>query len=1149
MRKVLSGLTLAGLLLLAAPPAALAQDGAQAVFAANDQAVAANAEGRMADAIKRGREALELSLEEFGADSMNTVTITANLGNYLMAAGDLAGARPLFQSVLAGYRQLQGEDASGTISAQYDLAELTRQQGRLAEALMLFTDMLERSDRVLGPEDGLTILAANGLGITHLALGDFDAAAPLLRRVIALEVIAGPQVISAALGNLAELERLRGNYVEAEQLLLRILPNEMSNPDDLSPDDLVTLQSLAAVRLAQGKFAEAESLFHRSGDAAQKLLGAGHPLVLQFRGNHAALLIAIGRALEAERLLSETRTAAQAALGADHPTTLLVANNLATVYRDQGRFSEAESLFKDLLEKRERVLGFDHPDTLETAGNLAVVYIDEERYALAGPLLRRSVPAAEAKLGPDHASTLTQLGNLAVVLARTDRLSEAERLYLHMLEAYVRTLGENHPRALTTTGNLARVLARQGRVEEAAPLYRAAFDGAERALGMQHPQTIAAATNYADYLGDTGNGAEADAIYARGLKANVATFGPDHPVTTNIAAFLALLRLREGQAAQAVEPARLAASGLRARRDLRQKGNRSSAGEETKELRDNMLHALLADADWAAGNRDAEGVAEAFIALQDAMAGITDEAVARMAVRRFAELRGRGLAELTRENDELVVAWQAADAAFSASLARTGPAALAQRDEIRRELTRIEARRSKIEMRIGAEFPEYFALTRNAAIGLKDLQSVLAPDEAVLLLVPTPLGTHSMALTRDGGRWFRSDVNAADMAQAVERLLWDVGANVDVPPEVEIDWEEEGGPGYPFDRTTAYNIYRQLIEPVNEALAGKRHVFVTAAGSLSSLPLSLLVTAPPEGTDGDPVALRATRWFGDAHALTQIPSVQSLLFLRAAERVGGPSEGSFLGFGDPALGGKGMERSAKRGSGRGARGIPQAAAIYGEFHRGEERRLADPAAIARLSRLPGTARELEAIRKALGAPAGSVHLGSEATESAVRSMDLSGTRILALATHGVLAGELETAEPGLVFTPPAAASPDDDGLLTTSEITTLRLDADWVILSACNTAAGDGSEGAPGLSGLARAFFYAGARALLASHWPVRDDVAALLTVRSLELESKDGLSRAEALQRAMREIRDDPSHDSDFDSWAHPNAWAPFTLIGDGAR
>jgi CHAT domain-containing protein len=90
------------------------------------------------------------------------------------------------------------------------------------------------------------------------------------------------------------------------------------------------------------------------------------------------------------------------------------------------------------------------------------------------------------------------------------------------------------------------------------------------------------------------------------------------------------------------------------------------------------------------------------------------------------------------------------------------------------------------------------------------------------------------------------------------------------------------------------------------------------------------------------------------------------------------------------------------------------------------------------------------------------------------------------ATHGLMSGDLGgLAEPALVLTPPPEASPDNDGLLTASKIATLKLNASWVVLSACNTAAGDGTPDAGGLSGLAKAFFYAGARSLLVSHWSV----------------------------------------------------------------
>ena len=154
--------------------------------------------------------------------------------------------------------------------------------------------------------------------------------------------------------------------------------------------------------------------------------------------------------------------------------------------------------------------------------------------------------------------------------------------------------------------------------------------------------------------------------------------------------------------------------------------------------------------------------------------------------------------------------------------------------------------------------------------------------------------------------------------------------------------------------------------------------------------------------------------------------------------------------------------------------------------------------------LPETADELCAGARDLGVPDSDIWLGGRATESEVKRLSDSGElaayRIVHFATHGALAGELKTgAEPGLILTPPHDATPEDDGYLSASEIAGLRLDADWVILSACNTAAG-GTESAEALSGMARAFFYAGARALLVSHWAVDSTRPTKLITRTLSI-------------------------------------------------
>jgi CHAT domain-containing protein len=175
-------------------------------------------------------------------------------------------------------------------------------------------------------------------------------------------------------------------------------------------------------------------------------------------------------------------------------------------------------------------------------------------------------------------------------------------------------------------------------------------------------------------------------------------------------------------------------------------------------------------------------------------------------------------------------------------------------------------------------------------------------------------------------------------------------------------------------------------------------------------------------------------------------------------------------------------------------------------------------------------------------------LGENATEQKIKALSKQGRlkdyRIVHFATHGVVAGEVAKgqAEPGLVMTPPTASGDEeDDGLLTASEVALLELDANWVILSACNTASGD-NLGAEALSGLARAFFYAGSRGLLVSHWPVKSVAAVLLIDRTVAAVNSRNAGRAEALRAAMKSI-------VDGDREAHPSVWAPFFVVGEGAR
>ena len=249
-----------------------------------------------------------------------------------------------------------------------------------------------------------------------------------------------------------------------------------------------------------------------------------------------------------------------------------------------------------------------------------------------------------------------------------------------------------------------------------------------------------------------------------------------------------------------------------------------------------------------------------------------------------------------------------------------------------------------------------------------------------------------------------------------------------------------------------------------------------------------------------------------------------------------------IGFGDPVFSpGATSEGDRRAARTRGTRGKVRS---YADYWRGAG---LDRAMLANtLPQLPDTADELKTVAQALGAPATDIHLGRNATVTAVKRASLANYRIVYFATHGLVAGDIKgLAEPSLALSLPATPTDDDDGLLKASEVAQLKLNADWVVLSACNTIAGE-KPGAEALSGLARSFFYAGARALLVTHWEVASDAATRLTTSAFAILKADPkLGRAEAMRRTMLAFLSDPSSPEN----AYPAIWAPFAVIGEGAR
>jgi len=511
-------------------------------------------------------------------------------------------------------------------------------------------------------------------------------------------------------------------------------------------------------------------------------------------------------------------------------------------------------------------------------------------------------------------------------------------------------------------------------------------------------------------------------------------------------------------------------------------------------------------------------------------AGLIDETF-RLAQAAMSSAAGQALTQIGQRaaagNDGLADRLRARQAAQK-RLSDT-EAALANPDNDRIRLTgeieAIGAELRRIDSLIAHEFPRFQDLTHPQPAGIAEVQALLSPDEALILIFAGAEKTFVWAVTDTAAGWHAVTVSPETLAAVIAQLRQALDpAGTTARAAAPLDAPETKA-GAAFPRDLAWRLQAYLLDPLFPVYGTARHLYIVPDGALTSIPFALLPTSRPEGADDDPQALRSTDWMIRRHALTVLPTVESLRVIAAMPEAR-PDRLPFLGFGDPAFGGAMQVAGLSHGPGLMRGGV------------------ADPDQLRALAPLPQTRRELRSIAATLGAAREDVVLGEAATERAVKSAMLANRRVLAFATHGLLSGEIRgLEEPALVLTPPERPDAGDDGLLTASEIADLELDADWVILSACNTAGGE-APGAEGLSGLARAFLFAGARAVLVSHWPVRDDAAARLTTETFaQLASGKANGKAEALRQSMLVLMADESDPT----LAHPSAWAPFILVGDG--
>ncbi len=974
------------------------------------------------------------------------------------------------------------------------------------EAALAVAREFDKTDHRLGSTHTQFARMYRHTGRDDKAEEHFRAALETLQRAVGEK----HPLVALAYGDLGNFYRVRRSHARAEQLLRKSIGLLIETVGSAHLEVGRALNNMGALMTALGRYGEAASAFKTALENWKKALDPGHPQLGTVYNNLGEAQRAQGEYEAAQVSFAKALDISEKALGSRHPSVSITLDNMASLQRQLGQYKDAEASLRRALAIRERAFGRSDPRVATVLNNLAELMRDRGRFEVAELIYIRTIEILLDELGSDsprYGLSLTNLGALYVDMAQPEQALDYFQRGIAVLEE---SLGSGHARLGTVYSNLAELYRSLGHFEDATKYYSRAQDIYEATLGRTHPLVGDVTSNIGSLFRQQGLFELADNMYSRSLEIFENGLGKSHFRTGIVLSEFAALRFQQGRAGEALELIRQARDILTDHKGRGLVSVHSSFGKR-RNIRivfDRLINIAYAHSQLAP-KRSHHAADDAFRAAQLSFASGAAGAVQNLRARYAAvdDNLGAALRNLQDEKEK----WLRLEALLT-SLAGKSPKDR-QHLNLAAVQSRLEAQAARLqvlEKELELEYPDFAELSVNRPVAVTDVQEALMPGEAALVFHLGFEVSFLWVIRHDGTTWLPLRASRETVAQLVRRIrksldVADVASLNDLPV---------------FDAEAAHELYRLILQPAEKALSGASRLLLVPDGALQSLPFHVLLTAPA-GAAAEFANYRNMPWLGNVIAMSTLPTVSSLRTLRQDKP---PSKASwtFLGVGDPDLDGN---QAASRG-------------IVSRLY--AARGIADVDAVRALPALPETEDELIQMAKSFGMGREALLLDDDASETELRAWNLADTKVIAFATHGLVTGDIgELGEPALVLTPPDEPSPENDGLLTASEIARLKLDADLVILSACNTAASNGTPGAAALSGLTRSFFHAGARGLLVSHWPVSSQASVKLTTGFFSnVESAGG--RAAALKLAMHNLQND-----ERPVFAHPAFWAPFVLVG----
>ncbi len=1026
------------------------------------------------------KQALILAEREFSHDYMYAFTSMNNLGELYQAQGRYKKAEPLFLKTLASIKKVLGKQHLGTFVSMNNLARLYQAQDQYEKAELLYIEVLALRKKVLGKQHPSTLTGMNNLAVLYQTQGHYEQAESIFIEVLALrKKILGKQHPDTltTMNSLAFLYKAQGHYEQAEPFYIEALALRKKVQGKQHPSTLIGMNNLAELYQTQGHYEKAEPLYIESLALSKNVLGKQHPNTLTYMNNLALLYKAQGHYEKAEPFYIETLALRKKVLGKQHRGTLTSMHNLALLYKAQGRYEKAESLNIETLALMKKVLGKQHPDTLTGMNNLASLYQAQGHYEKAEPLNIEALALSKKVLGKQHPNTLASINSLALLYQAQGHYDKAEQLNIEALALSKKVLGKQHPNTLTCMHNLAFLYQAQGHYDKAEPFYIETLALSKKVLGKQHPDTLTGMNNLA-------------LLYqAQGYYDKAEPFHIESLVNRNL--FLQNILWGAGEK------------------------TRLSYLQQQKKFQDNYLsfYNQLITSDTEKQNQLAQQAWKMSVSRKGLLLRIASEA---SALSKLHQVNDPQLAKLSQQIQQ--TRSEIAALTFSA---QPNPAKQATLSEQLNTLQRqLSSKVSQFRDKTQTIQPEDIisALTQQQAVVdfliYKEVDVKTSEEKSEQLI--------AFVASQEQGVKF---INLGELASITQLIQNYLGAIEYKPKKPAWFTSKERKKSL---AKTSQVLYKKLWQPLTNALANKKQIYLIPDGVLHLLPFKAL-----QNEQGEYLAQQVE--------LTRIGSVRDIVFPQQTIKTN-PS----TIMANPVYSAQVDNTETPNQT------------VSPKLHD------------LNFIPLPGTQAESESIQKTMQQLQQPVNVYTETQASETTIKKEKSPRILHIATHGFFLEKMDIPEDknlnrgiqfnergkmavafvdnplarsGLAFTyanqgiKGTKQADGSDGILTALEVIDLNLEGtELVTLSACETGVGEISVG-EGVYSLNRAFQEAGAKAVLSTLWSISDEGTKLFMQKFYQR-----FLNQQSPQQALRETQEEFKNDK---QWNDPFFWAAFVVTG----